>query len=320
MTLPIVLVIVGFVLLIKGANWLVSGASMLARQNNVPDLVVGLTIVAFGTSAPELVVNLVAAYEGHSDIVFGNIIGSNNFNLFVCIGIIGLISPIVVQSSTVYKEIPISFVAAVVLFFLANDLLFEADGGISRTDGLILILGFGLFLWYIYKQMKGEKNLTHDSVPEVSTLRVWGLVVVGLGGLIAGGQLVVDNAILIAQGLGISQKTIGLTIIAAGTSLPELVTSVVAASRKNTDIAVGNLIGSNIFNILLVLSLSAFIRPTDYNVAFNTELYLLMGGTLFLFAVMFVGKKHTLEAWQAAALLVAFTLYTSHLLGLVSLF
>lgn len=320
MILPIALIIAGFVLLIKGADWLVSGASLLARQNNVPDLVIGLTIVAFGTSAPELVVNLVAAHEGHSDIVFGNVIGSNNFNLFVCIGVIGLISTIVVQSSTVWKEIPISLGAAVLLFLLANGLLFDAGDGLSRTDGLILILCFGLFLGYIYGQMKGEKNLTADSAPKASTLRVWGMIILGLGGLIAGGQLVVDNAIKIAVELGISQKTIGLTIVAAGTSLPELVTSVVAASRKNTDIAVGNLIGSNIFNILLVMSLSAFVRPIDYNISFNNELYLLMGGTLFLFAFMFIGKKHTLKKWQAAALLLIYTFYTSYLLGLVSVF
>jgi cation:H+ antiporter len=279
-------------------------------------LVIGLTIVAFGTSAPELVVNTIASFEDHSDIVLGNIIGSNNFNLFMILGIVGLIFPIAVQSSTVWKEIPISFVAAVVLLVLGNDFYFQETNMISRFDGLILIVMFGLFLFYIYKQM--TKEVITDSVKEKvesSNYKIWGLIIIGLTGLILGGKLVVDNAIEVATNLGVSEKIIGLTIIAAGTSLPELMTSVVATFKKNSDIAIGNIIGSNIFNIFLILSISAFVRPINYSTIFNTDVYVLIGGTVFLFMAMFTGNKKKLDRWEAATLLIAFICYTIYLIS-----
>lgn len=308
------LVIFGFVLLIKGADWMVSGATLLAKKNKIPDLAIGLTIVAFGTSAPELVVNTVAAFENHSDIVLGNIIGSNNFNLFMILGIVGLIFPIAVQSSTVWKEIPISFIAALVFFVLANGYLFS-DIGISRIDGVILFVLFLLFIFYIYKQMKSDVSVTQTVVVTASGYKIWGLIALGLIGLIVGGKLIVDNAVSIASALGVSEKIIGLTIIAAGTSLPELMTSVVAAMKKNSDIAIGNIIGSNIFNIFLILSVSSLVRPVTFNTVFNTDLYLLLGGTLFLFVAMFTGKKKTLDRWEAAVLLLVFIGYTTYLVG-----
>lgn len=316
MTISIILILLGFGFLIKGADWLVSGASSLAKKNNIPDLVIGLTIVAFGTSAPELVVNTIASFEDHSDIVLGNIIGSNNFNLFMILGIVGLIFPIAVQSSTVWKEIPISFVAAVVLLVLGNDFYFQETNMISRFDGLILIVMFGLFLFYIYKQM--TKEVITDSVKEKvesSNYKIWGLIIIGLTGLILGGKLVVDNAIEVATNLGVSEKIIGLTIIAAGTSLPELMTSVVATFKKNSDIAIGNIIGSNIFNIFLILSISAFVRPINYSTIFNTDVYVLIGGTVFLFMAMFTGNKKKLDRWEAATLLIAFICYTIYLIS-----
>jgi cation:H+ antiporter len=286
MILSIVLVIVGFVLLIFGADWMVNGASSLAKKNKVPDLVVGLTIVAFGTSAPELVVNTVASFQGYSDIVFGNIIGSNNFNLFIILGIVGLIFPIAVQSSTVWKEIPISFGAVLAVFFLANSFFTPETNSISRIDGFFLLLMFVFFLFYIYQQMQQEQpEEEHTNQVFPPNFHIWGLILIGLGGLVLGGKLVVDNAVSIANTLGVSEKIIGLTIVAAGTSLPELVTSVVAAFKKKSDIAIGNIVGSNIFNIFLILSISSLIRPIDYNPAFNTDLYILAGGTIFLFTV-----------------------------------
>lgn len=306
------LIVVGFVLLIKGADWMVSGSTLLAKKNKIPDLAIGLTIVAFGTSAPELVVNTVASFENHSDIVLGNVIGSNNFNLFMILGIVGLIFPIAVQSSTVWKEIPISFFAALVFLVLANGYLFS-DIGLSRIDGIILLFMFLLFLFYIYKQMKGDTSSDEITVITASNYKIWGLIVLGLIGLIVGGKLIVDNAVTIASDLGVSEKIIGLTIIAAGTSLPELMTSVVAAMKKNSDIAIGNIIGSNIFNIFLILSVSSLVRPITFSSVFNTDIYLLLGGTIFLFVAMFTGKKKTLDRWEAGLLLLVFIGYTTYL-------
>ena len=309
------LVITGFVFLIKGADWMVSGSTLLAKKNRIPDLVIGLTIVAFGTSAPELVVNTVASYENHSDIVLGNIIGSNNFNLFMILGIVGLIFPIAVQSSTVWKEIPISFLAALIFLVLANGYFFSDQLGISRIDGFILLGMFFLFLFYIYKQMKSERAIAQEDIVNVgaTNYKIWGLIVLGLIGLVVGGKLIVDNAVIIASELGVSEKIIGLTIIAAGTSLPELMTSVVAAMKKNSDIAIGNIIGSNIFNIFLILSVSALVRPITFSTAFNTDIFLLLGGTAFLFLAMFMSKKRTLDRWKAAILLLTFIGYTTYL-------
>jgi cation:H+ antiporter len=316
MILSIVLVLIGFVLLIKGADWMVNGATWLAKKNKIPDLAIGLTIVAFGTSAPELVVNTVASFDAHSDIVLGNIIGSNNFNLFMILGIVGLIFPIAVQSSTVWKEIPISLFAAIMFLVLANGYLFYDTIGLSRTNGLILIVLFFLFLFYIFKQMKSDSQVSEvEVVIEVSNKKIWGFIILGLIGLVIGGKLIVDNAVSIASTLGVSEKIIGLTIIAAGTSLPELMTSVVAAMKKNSDIAIGNIIGSNIFNIFLILSVSSLVRPIDFSTVFNPDIYMLMGGTVFLFFAMFTGKKKTLDRWEAALLLVTFVCYTTYLVS-----
>ena len=307
------LIIVGFASLIFGANWLVDGASSLAKKNNVSDLVIGLTIVAFGTSAPELVVNSVASINGLSDIVFGNIIGSNNFNLFIILGIAGLIYPITVQSSTAWREIPISLIVAILLFVLANDFFIDQNPEISRIDGIILIVGFICFLYYVFSQLKQDK--TEVIANEIkSNYKIWGLVVFGIAGLVIGGKLVVDNSIDIATELGVSQKIIGLTIIAAGTSLPELVTSIVAALKRNSDIAIGNVIGSNIFNILLILSISSFVNPIKYNANFNQDLLILIGGTVFLIIAMFTGKRKKLDRWEALILLSFYLIYTSYLI------
>lgn len=314
MILSSILIIIGFASLIFGANWLVDGASSLAKKNNISDLVIGLTIVAFGTSAPELVVNSVASLNGLSDIVFGNIIGSNNFNLFIILGIAGLIYPITVQSSTAWREIPISLIVTILLFVLANNFFISQNPVISRVDGMILLIAFICFLYYVFKQLKQEKTevIIYD---HKSNKKIWGLVIVGIAGLIIGGKLVVDNSIDIATNLGVSQKIIGLTIIAAGTSLPELVTSIVAAFKKNSDIAIGNVIGSNIFNVLLILSISSFINPVEFNPNFNQDLLILIGGTIFLIIAMFTGKRKKLDRWEALLLLSFYLIYTTYLVS-----
>jgi len=311
MVLSAAIIIVGFVLLIKGADWMVSGASALAKKYNVSDLVIGLTIVSFGTSAPELVVNSVASFQRHSDIVFGNVLGSNIVNLFFILGIAGLVYPIRVQSSTVWKEIPISILAVIALFVLSNSFFLQKLNIVSRIDGAILLVMFAGFLYYIYLQMKTDRSVISETVvKEMSNLKIWGLIIIGISGLILGGKLVVDNAIKVATLLGVSEKIIGLTIVAIGTSLPELVTSVLAAFKKNSDIAFGNIIGSNIFNILFILAVSSLIHPADFNTSFNTELYLLGGGTLVLFIAMFTGGKKMLDRWEAAILLLVYIVYT----------
>ncbi len=315
MVLQIALLVLGFVVLIKGADWLVDGASSLAKKHNVSDLAIGLTVVAFGTSAPELVVNIFASINGHEAIVFGNIIGSNNFNLFVILGIAGLISPLVVQSSTVRREIPLSFIAIILLFFLANDFFMSDEHALSRIDGTILLTMFGLFLFYVYRQLKTDPAEKIDIDMIHSHGKIWLLIILGLAGLVIGGRLVVTSAIEMATALGVSEKIIGLTIVAAGTSMPELATSVVAALKKNNDIAVGNIIGSNIFNIFLILGVSSLLKPLSYNVTFNTDLFLLGFGTTVLLVFMFTGKKKKLDRWEAALLLVVYIAYTVKLVA-----
>ncbi|WP_044212508.1 calcium/sodium antiporter [Flammeovirga sp. OC4] len=312
MIIPVFLVFAGFVALIFGANWLVDGASALAKKYNVSDLVIGLTIVAFGTSAPELVVNSIASIQGHSDIVLGNIIGSNNFNLFIILGISGLIFPIKVQTSTAWKEIPISLLISILLLLLLNDFVFEGMTSSSRMDGMIMLVLFFLFLYYVFNQIKQEpQEIEHTE--QKSAFKIWTLIIVGIGGLVLGGQLVVLNSIKIANILGVSEKIIGLTIVAAGTSLPELVTSVVAATKKNSDIAIGNVIGSNIFNILLILSISSILHPINYNPKFNLDLFILIGGTIFLLTSMWTGERKKLDRWEAAVLLGFYLCYTIYL-------
>jgi cation:H+ antiporter len=312
MIISVLLVVAGFVSLIFGANWLVDGASALAKKYNVPDLVIGLTIVAFGTSAPELIVNIIASVKGYSDIVLGNIIGSNNFNLFIILGISGLILPIKVQTSTAWREIPVSLFVTVLVLFLLNDFVFTGTTYSGRIDGLIMLVLFCFFLYYVFNQLKNDPQ-TITAENQKSVIKIWGLIIIGLVGLILGGQLVVANSVSIANTLGVSEKIIGLTIVAAGTSLPELVTSIVAATKKNSDIAIGNVIGSNIFNILLILSVSSLIRPIDYNPRFNPDLYILIGGTVFLFASMLTGQRKKLDRWEAGVLLGFYIIYTAYL-------
>jgi len=314
MIIQTLILLVGFGVLIKGADWLVDGASALARKHKISELAIGLTIVAFGTSMPEFVVNTFAAYQSHADIAFGNIIGSNIFNLFAILGIAGLITPLIVQSSTVWKEIPLSFFAALLLFFLSNS-IFSENEILSRIDGVILLIFFCFFLYYVFWQLKTENLQLEATKKEISNLKIWVFIILGLTLLIAGGRLVVTNAVKIAEILGISQTIIGLTIVAAGTSLPELATSVVAAIKKNNDIAVGNIIGSNIFNIFFILGVSSLIKPLHFNLNFNWDLYLLGFGTILLFVAMFSGKKKKLDRWEAGILLLIYVGYTIYLIN-----
>jgi cation:H+ antiporter len=314
----ITLLLVGFGVLIKGADFLVNGSSSLAKKMNVSNLAIGLTVVAFGTSTPELIVSVLAAVNGQNDASFGNIIGSNNFNLMFILGIAGLIYPLIVQRSTVKYEVPLSILAAIVLFILVNDgMLWGSETNIlSRVDAIILLVFFGGFMLYIVRTMKNNSDLDQDDVKIFSTPLSILFVVLGLAMLIGGGKLVVDNAIEIAHHFGMSEKLIGLTILAAGTSLPELVTSCVAAYRKNTDIAIGNVIGSNIFNIFFILGITGTIQPLEYSTSMNFDLVILVICTLVLMIFMFTLNTRKLDRWEAMILLLAYFAYTAYLIGI----
>lgn len=327
MLFPILILLLGFAILIKGADFLVDGASSAAKQRGISNLAIGLTVVAFGTSMPELVVSLLAAIDGKNDASFGNVIGSNSFNLLFILGISGLIYPLVVHQNTVKYEVPLSLVAALILFICVNDTLLwktpevvaenqTYQGILSRLDSLVLLLFFALFLFYVYRTMR-DAPVSEEGAPIkiFSMPASIGMVVLGLAMLIFGGNLVVDNAIKIAQYYGLSQRLIGLTILAAGTSLPELATSCVAAYRKNTDIAIGNVVGSNIFNIFFILGITGVISPIPYNAAMNFDLQVLMASTILLVIFMFTLDTRKLDRWEAFLMLIAYMAYTGYLIS-----
>jgi len=312
MLLPVLLVIVGFAILIKGADFMVNGASSAAKKFGISNLAIGLTVVSFGTSAPELVVNVMAALSdapNATDAAFGNIIGSNNFNLLFILGVAGVIYPLVVQRNTVRYEVPISLLAVLVLYLLVNDVRIWGN-----TENIFF---FGLFMMYIYRTMMNSNDMEEESqIKLYSTWTSVGLVVLGMVMLVGGGKVAVDNAIKIAHFYGLSEKLIGLTILAIGTSLPELATSAVAAYRKSTDIAIGNVVGSNIFNIFFILGTSSMIKPLSFSSALNFDIYVLTGATLLLLVFMFTLNQSKLDRWEALLLLMGYITYTIYLIGL----
>lgn len=259
-----ILLIIGFVLLIKGADFFVDGASKIATSLRVSPLLIGLTIVAFGTSAPEATVSIVAALEGSAGVTIGNIVGSNIFNITLVVGIGALILPLKVESETIRKEIPFTLLAGVAMLILLSDITLQgsASNVITRSDGIILLLFFAIFLYYIFEVARNSRNQL-ETVPQDKSS--WGknifYTIVGLAAIVFGGELVVSNASKIAISFGMSETLVGLTIVAVGTSLPELITSITAAIKKETDIALGNIVGSNIFNLFFVLGLTSVISP-----------------------------------------------------------
>lgn len=325
MFVAILLLLVGFAVLIFGADFLVNGASSIAKKNGISNLAIGLTVVAFGTSMPELVVSLVSALQGKNDASFGNVVGSNNFNLLFILGVAGLIYPLVVQRNTVKYEVPLSLLAAGVLYVLVNDLDLWGPGPadnpstnlLSRFDSIVLLVFFGLFLMYIYRTMRTSSDMEEgEPIKLHSTGKSILMIVGGLVGLIGGGELVVDSAIKIAHSFGLSEKLIGLTILAAGTSLPELATSCVAAYRKNTDIAIGNVVGSNIFNIFFILGITGVIHPIPYSTAMNFDIQVLMASTIILMIFMFTLNTRKLDRWEAFILLMSYVAYVVYLVSI----
>jgi cation:H+ antiporter len=310
--LTYLLFIAGFVLLIKGAYVLVDGASAMARRLNVSDLVIGLTVVAFGTSTPELFVNVIASAKGNTGIAIGNILGSNIANVLLILGVSSVIYPLEVTKGTVWKEIPFSLLAALVLGVMVNDQLIDQKNysALSRIDGLILLSFFSIFVYYSYSiagEIEGVKQ--HVQVEETSLAKSLFFVGAGLAALALGGKWIVDGAVAIAKNFGMSESLIGLTIVAVGTSLPELATSATAAYRRNAEIAVGNVVGSNIFNIFFVLGISSIIKPLPFNIKDNLDIGVVILASLFLFLFMFTGKKRSLDRWEGAVFLVLYAVY-----------
>ena len=307
----------GFVALIYGAVKLVDGASSLASKLGIPNIVIGLTIVAFGTSAPELVVNLFASVNNNTEIVLGNILGSNIFNVLGILGICAIIYPLTVKKNTTWIEIPLAFLAAVVVFIVASDIYFDKsiENIISRTDGLVMLLFFVIFLVYnIYLSKSGSND--DDVKPKNYTYFISILyIIIGLTGLIIGGKFIVSSAVSIAQSFGLSERVIGLTIVSIGTSLPELATSIVAVRRKNMDIAIGNVVGSNIFNIFFILGLSAFVNPIKISPNSLLDIMVCIGSSLLLFVFIFTGKGRKIERWEGILFLLSYIAYVSILVS-----
>lgn len=315
--ISILILIAGFALLIIGANKLVEGASSLASKLGIPDIVIGLTVVAFGTSAPELVVNLMASLNGNSELVLGNVLGSNIFNVLGILGITSMIYPLTVKTDTTWLEIPMSLLAAVTLFFLVSDVRFDgADFDfLSRTDGIILLLFFSIFLVYNIKVSQNGSSEESSDRTELTYLKSFLFLTIGLTGLVAGGNLIVKGAVEIATMLGLSERVIGLTIVSIGTSLPELATSIAAVRKKNVDIAIGNVVGSNIFNIFFILGISVVVSPFKINPDSVFDIYVNIFAGILLFAFIFIGRGRQLVKWEGFLFL---SIYIVYLILLVS--
>ncbi|MEA3463574.1 MAG: calcium/sodium antiporter [Patescibacteria group bacterium] len=322
MFLTIIFFILGFVFLIKGAGIMIDGSSSIAKRYGISNFFIGLTIVAFGTSAPELVISALASIKGSSGIALGNIIGSNISNTLLILGVSAIICPLIVRRATVHKEIPFSLLAILAVGILANDFLIDGQNGsiynsLTRIDGLILILFFSIFIYYTFgitkdkepiiakaaEQLKEKKADMHSNI--VSIL----MIIAGLAGLAVGGRWIVDGAIAMANYFSLSEAFIGLTIVAIGTSLPELAASATAAYRGKTDIAVGNVIGSNIFNLFWVLGLSSIISAIGYNPVLNIDLLILIAITILLLFLIYIGKKNILGKWEGMVLVLLYLCY-----------
>jgi cation:H+ antiporter len=309
MAIQLLLLVAGFVMLVKGADLFVDGASGIAAKFGIPQLVIGLTIVAMGTSAPEAAVSITAAFGGSADITIGNIVGSNILNILIILGISALVYPLAIQKSTLIVDIPVVLLATVVLYLLGF------DGNISRIDAVIMLVIFAAYLSYLFIGAKKEASLQkaentdaeENAAKEISLLKASIFTVIGLALIIGGSNFVVNSATAIAKALGLSQRFIGLTIVALGTSLPELFTSVTAALKKNSDIAIGNVVGSNIFNLLFIVGLSGVIIPVPFAEGFRFDM--IVSGVAAAALLLFCLPKKKLPRFAGAIMLVGYALY-----------
>lgn len=315
--LDILFLLGGMALILLGANGLTDGSSSVAKRFGISDLVIGLTIVAFGTSAPELMVSLVSSIKGSAQLAIGNVVGSNIFNILMIVGLTAVVMPIKVQKNTITNEIPLVLLSSLALVACASDIVLDGGVGnvIGRGDGILLLLFFTIFMRYTFSIAKSSGE---ESGEQIKLMPIWKsllFIVLGLAGLIVGGQLFVDGASGIARSLGVSESVIGLTLVAGGTSLPELATSVVAAVKKKPGIAIGNVIGSNLFNIFLVLGASATVSPLPLgNIGISDMLMLVVSSVLFWAAGWFF-KDKTITRIEGAIMVA---LYVGYIWWLIS--
>lgn len=341
----IAVLLVGFVLLVKGADWLVDGASAVAKRYNVSDLVIGLTIVAFGTSLPEFVVNMISVSTGSTDLAITNVLGSNTINVFIILGCAALIYPITSQANCRHFDMPWNILAGLLVLFFATYTRpmhinwgsfgnFSTIGGfITGIGGVVLLICFVIFMWHSVRTAKrkdrpfrterppsavGPANTASPERPQTASAerlltirRAMGLIIGGLVGLVVGGEFIVRSATRIAENAGVSEAIIGLTVVALGTSLPELATSCIAAAKKNVDIALGNVVGSNIFNIFFILGTSAVIKPLPAYEGLWLDAVMVVLGSILIWA-MVSGKKHRIERWHGAVLLLIYAAYLAY--------
>ena len=325
----VVLIILGFVALVKGADWLVDGASAIAKRFGISDLAIGLTVVAFGTSMPEFVVNMVSVAEGSTDLAITNILGSNIINTFVILGLTALVYPISSQKRSRDFDIPLSIIAGVLVFaFVAvrspwGDVMPAGDcgddRGIGRVGGMVLLAMFVYFLYNTFRHAKDHPSEMTETPPqpshqgrEMSISRAICLILGGLVGLVVGGELIVKSAVDIATRLGVSEAIIGLTIVALGTSLPELATSVIAAAKKNSDIALGNVVGSNIFNVFFILGTSAVIHPLPAYQGIELDAWAAAVGSLLVWLFVKSNHERQIKRWEGGLLLLVYGVYLGY--------
>ena len=309
--LQVLILIVGFVLLIKGADWFVDGASSTASNCKVPKALIGLTIVAFGTSAPELAISIKALAEGSTDMVLGNVIGSNILNILLILGIAAVIHPLSIRKETIRKEIPISILISslLVVLFLDSQINSAASNEITRSDGFAILLFFAVFVYYLVSMaIHSRDKKKKDEKPRWKIGKSLLITVVGLVGIIIGSNLVVDSATAVASAIGVTERVIALTVIAFGTSLPELVTTIVASRKGESELAIGNILGSNIFNICVVLGIPVAIFGTVAPTSFAVyDLVALIGSAALLF--IFSATNHKIKRWEGVMMLAMFVAY-----------
>lgn len=303
--IPLLFLIAGFVLLIYGANWLVDGATSIGIRAKMSPLIIGLTIVAFGTSLPELMVNIFSCAKGSSELAIGNIVGSNTMNILLILGVSALVCPINVNRISIRRDIPAGFVATAMLYFMANDTIWGSQHTVNWVDGIVLLL-----MGFAYLLLTLLKNDDTDRSEDPQTPLSWGktilFIVIGVVGLYLGGEFVSRNAQILARNWGMSENTIGLTVVAMATSLPELITSIVAARKGNSDIAIGNVVGSNILNIFIVLGISSLILPLKFDFTMNMQLFILFAANALMLLFVFTGKGHKISRAEGALLVLGY--------------
>ncbi len=313
------ILVLGLGLVVYGANIMVDGSASLAKSYQIPNIVIGLTVVAFGTSSPELAISAYSAYTGNAEIAVGNVVGSNIFNIFFILGVTAIIYPLTILKNTVLKEIPLSLLAAIILYVMLKDSIFGVgENVLSLGDSLLLLAFMTIFMYYLVHLAKTSNEDEDLNIPRMTRFKSLLFIIGGITLLVAGGKLFVDSAVELATNLGMSQAVIGLTIVAAGTSLPELATSVVAALKKNSDIAVGNIVGSNIFNIFFILGVSGIIRPLPQGSISDFDLFTCIGASVALLLSGYIFGKHKITKAEGVIFLILYVVYIGYQVQQVS--